>query len=223
MRVDILTLFPEVFQPYASTSILGRATKEKHIDLHIWNIRDFTEDIHKTVDDTPYGGGAGMVMKIEPIHKALMAIEAEHKSSSRKIFVLSARGKQFNQQQAMEYSKLDHLVLICGRYEGIDQRVADYLSDGDVSVGPYVLAGGELGALLITEAVARLLPGVLGNPASLLDESFSPSNSYKLKPESYVEAPQYTKPEKYNSWNVPDVLLSGNHADIAAWRANTIL
>ena len=215
MRVDILTLFPEVFQPYASTSILGRAVKENHIDLHIWNIRDFTEDMHKTVDDTPYGGGAGMVMKIEPIHKALLAIESEHKSSSRKIFVLSARGKQFSQQYATEYSKLDHLILICGRYEGIDQRVADYLADGELSVGPYVLAGGELGALIITEAVARLLPGVLGNPASLAEESHSA--------EGVIEAPQYTKPELYNSWKVPDVLLSGNHADIAVWRKNTTL
>lgn len=215
MRVDILTLFPEVFAPYASTSILGRAVKENHIDLHIWNIRDFTDDMHKTVDDTPYGGGAGMVMKIEPIHKALLAIESEHKSSSRKIFVLSARGKQFNQQYATEYSTLDHLILICGRYEGIDQRVADYLADGELSVGPYVLAGGELGALIITEAVARLLPGVLGNPASLAEESHST--------EGVIEAPQYTKPELYNSWKVPDVLLSGNHADIAAWRKNTTL
>ncbi|MCE9643258.1 MAG: tRNA (guanosine(37)-N1)-methyltransferase TrmD [Candidatus Andersenbacteria bacterium] len=215
MRVDILTLFPEVFQPYASTSILGRAVKENHIDFHIWNIRDFTEDMHKTVDDTPYGGGAGMVMKIEPIHKALMAIESEHKSSSRKIFVLSARGQQFTQQKATEYSRLDHLILICGRYEGIDQRVADYLADGELSVGPYVLAGGELGALIITEAVARLLPGVLGNPASLAEESHST--------EGVIEAPQYTKPELYNSWKVPDVLLSGNHADIAAWRKNTTL
>lgn len=215
MRVDILTLFPDIFQPYASTSILGRATKEKHIDLHIWNIRDFTEDMHKTVDDTPYGGGAGMVMKIEPIHKALTAIEIEYKSSSRKIFVLSARGTQFNQQEAVTYSKLDHLILICGRYEGIDQRVADYLADGEISVGPYVLAGGELGALIITEAVARLLPGVLGNPASLAEESHST--------EGVIEAPQYTKPEIYNSWKVPDVLLSGNHADINAWRKDPSL
>ncbi|HSX25090.1 MAG TPA: tRNA (guanosine(37)-N1)-methyltransferase TrmD [Candidatus Andersenbacteria bacterium] len=215
MRIDILTLFPEVFQPYASTSILGRATSEKHIDLHIWNIRDFTEDLHKTVDDTPYGGGAGMVMKIEPIHKALQAIEVEHKSSSRKIFVLSARGQQFNQQLASDYSKIDHMILICGRYEGIDQRVADYLADGELSVGPYVLAGGELGALVVTEAVARLLPGVLGNPLSLQEESHST--------EGVIEAPQYTKPEIYNSWKVPDVLLSGNHADIAAWRKNSSL
>ncbi|SRR5258708_5391135 len=215
MRVDILTLFPDIFQPYASTSILGRATKDGHVDLHIWNIRDFTTDIHQTVDDTPYGGGASMVMKIEPIHKALLAIEVEHKSSSRKVLVLSARGEQFTQQRATEYSKLDHLILICGRYEGIDQRVADYLADGEISVGPYVLAGGELGSLIITEAVARLLPGVLGNPLSLQEESHST--------EGVIEAPQYTKPEIYNSWNVPDVLLSGNHADIAAWRKHTTI
>lgn len=215
MRIDILTLFPDVFEPYISTSILGRAVREAHIDMHIWNIRDFATDAHKTVDDTPYGGGAGMVMKIEPIHKALEAVftDAEKQDLGKPhVFVLSARGNQFTQQKAQEYSAMKHLIFICGRYEGIDQRVADYLADEEICIGPYVLAGGELGALVITEAVARLLPGVLGNPLSLTEESHATSG--------VIEAPQYTKPEEYHTWKVPPVLLSGNHKEITAWRNN---
>lgn len=216
MRIDILTLFPEVFVPYIHTSILGRATKEEHADIHLWNIRDFSGDERGTVDDTPYGGGAGMVMKIEPIHKAIKAIEKEiGKPMSPTILVLSARGSQFTQEKAQEYAKKDHLILICGRYEGIDQRVADHLANEEISVGPYVLAGGELGAMIISEAVARLLPGVLGNPLSLQEESHATPGK--------IEAPQYTKPEEYNGWSVPDVLLSGNHGEIEKWRNNPTL
>lgn len=215
MRIDILTLFPEVFEPYIRTSIVGRATSEKIATIRLWNIREFTKDARGTVDDTPYGGGAGMVMKIEPIHKALEAVSESVKDEhfTQKItLVLSARGQQFTQAKATEYSKADHLVLICGRYEGIDQRVADNLADGEISIGPYVLAGGELGALVVAEAAIRLLPGVLGNPLSLQEESHSQ--------EGQVEAPQYTKPEEYNGWRVPGVLLSGNHAQIESWRKN---
>lgn len=222
MRIDILTLFPEAIEPYLATSIVGRAQQDKLADIHLWNIRDFTTDAHKTVDDTPYGGGAGMVMKIEPIHKALQAVEESVQATSYKalpagrqvkaILVMSARGNQFTQQKAVELSKIDHLILICGRYEGIDQRVADYLADEEISVGPYVLAGGELPALIITEATLRLIPGVLGNPASLFDESHNA--------EGLIESPQYAKPEEYNGWNVPSVLLSGNHEQIATWRKN---
>lgn len=216
MRIDILTLFPEAIEPYLKTSIVGRAQEDKLVDIQLWNIRDFANDKHKTVDDTPYGGGAGMVMKIEPIHKALQAIANSLPSTfsnllSRKI-VLSARGNQFTQQKAVELSQLEHLIFICGRYEGIDQRVADHLADEEISVGPYVLAGGELPALIIAEAAIRLLPGVLGNPISLQDESHNT--------EGTIESPQYTKPEIYNDWAVPSVLLSGNHAAIAAWRNN---
>lgn len=210
MRVDILTLFPEVFTPYITTSIVGRAQKEAYADIRLWNIRDYAGDDRGTVDDTPYGGGAGMVMKIEPIHKALSHIGFMEGSNKRHVVVLSARGTQFTQQKAQEYSKLDHLVLICGRYEGIDQRVADYLADEEISVGPYVVAGGELPAMIVAEAAIRLIPGVLGNPASLLVESHSQPTQ--------KESPQYTKPEEYNGWSVPDVLLSGNHAKIEEWR-----
>ncbi|HLC48926.1 MAG TPA: tRNA (guanosine(37)-N1)-methyltransferase TrmD [Candidatus Andersenbacteria bacterium] len=212
MRIDILTLFPEVFEPYINTSIVGRAQKEHHADIHLWNIRDYSLDERGTVDDTPYGGGAGMVMKIEPIHKALQVVSSKFTADSSKtrIIVLSARGTQFTQSKAQEYSKLDHLIFICGRYEGIDQRVADNLADEEISVGPYVLAGGELPAMVVAEAAIRLIPGVLGNPESLVHESHSLSTS--------IEAPQYTKPEEYNGWKVPDVLLSGNHSAIEKWR-----
>lgn len=207
MRIDILTLFPEVCEPYIATSIVGRARQDGLVDIHLWNIRDFTEDKHKTVDDTPYGGGAGMVMKVEPIHKALQAIPNYREAY---IAVMSARGKEFTQQKAVELSQRNHLILICGRYEGIDQRVADHLADEEISVGSYVVAGGELPALIIAEATIRLIPGVLGNPLSLATESHTT--------EGTIEAPQYTKPEEYNGWKVPDVLLSGNHEAIAAWR-----
>lgn len=211
MRIDILTLFPEVFQPYITTSIVGRAQKENHATIKLWNIRDFSSDERGTVDDTPYGGGAGMVMKIEPIHKALEAIKTDVGTPPvSKTIVLSARGAQFNQEKAQEYSKIEHLILICGRYEGIDQRVADHLADEEIAIGPYVLAGGELGALVIAEAAIRLIPGVLGNALSLQEESHTTPGK--------VEAPQYTKPEEYNGWKVPDVLLSGNHGEIEAWR-----
>lgn len=211
MRIDILTLFPEVFEPYISTSIVGRSQREKYTTIKLWNIRDYSMDERGTVDDTPYGGGAGMVMKVEPIHKALQAIQQDLDTplASRTI-VLSARGKQFTQEKAQEYSTIEHLVLICGRYEGIDQRVADHLADEEIAIGPYVLAGGELGALVIAEAAIRLLPGVLGNPLSLQEESHATPGK--------VEAPQYTKPENYNGWKVPDVLLSGNHGEIESWR-----
>ncbi|MEK7500460.1 MAG: tRNA (guanosine(37)-N1)-methyltransferase TrmD, partial [Patescibacteria group bacterium] len=163
----------------------------------------------------PFGGGAGMVMKIEPIHRCLEAVKQSRARftagpEKRKIIVLSARGTQFTQQKAQEYSKLEHLILICGRYEGIDQRVADHLADEEISVGPYVVAGGELPAMLVAEAAIRLIPGVLGNSASLLDESY-------VVPEK-LEAAQYTKPEEYNGWAVPKVLLSGNHGKIEKWR-----
>lgn len=209
MRIDILTLFPEAIAPYLATSIVGRAQEDKLADIHLTNVRDFAQDKHKTVDDTPYGGGAGMVMKIEPIHKALQAIPNSEKAH---VLVMSARGQQFNQQKAIELSKLDHIILICGRYEGIDQRIADHLADEEISVGPYVLAGGELPALIIAEAALRLIPGVLGNPLSLQDESHND--------EGIIESPQYTKPETYNGWDVPNVLLSGNHEAIATWRKN---
>ncbi|MDP3997014.1 MAG: tRNA (guanosine(37)-N1)-methyltransferase TrmD [bacterium] len=217
MQFHVLTLFPEVFDAYLSVSLIGKAKESGIINVDLVQIRDFTQDKHKTVDDTPYGGGPGMVMKIEPIDRALQSLNIRDSGAkNRKIVVLAARGQQFTQAKAKEYSLLDELTLICGRYEGIDQRVVDHLADGELSIGPYVLAGGEAAAMVVIEAVARLLPGVLGNPDSLTEESFA-----KLKIENCkigIEYPQYTTPADYRGWKVPKVLLSGNHAAIKKWR-----
>lgn len=218
MKFDILTLFPQSLDSYLDASIVGRARHDKKISVQAWNIRDYATDKHHITDDTPYGGGAGMVMKVEPIDLALQAVKKNFQSLKTKTIVLSARGKQFTQSLAQEYAALDQLILICGRYEGIDQRVADNLADEEISVGPYVLAGGELAALMVLETVARLIPGVLGNPESLMEESHSSPTSYQLPATTYREYPQYTKPEVYKDWEVPAVLLSGDHAKIKAWR-----
>jgi tRNA (guanine37-N1)-methyltransferase len=210
MRCDILTLFPELIPPYLNGGILGRAYKRGQLDIQTHNIRDFSDDTHRTVDDTPYGGGAGMVMKIEPIDRCLQTI----KKDNSRVIVLSAKGRPFTQHVAHEYSKQEQLIFICGRYEGIDQRVIDHLADEELSIGPYVLAGGELPTLVVLETVARLLPGVLGNPESLKEESFGSVASAHLS----EEYPHYTKPAEYKGWKVPDVLLSGNHEAIKKWR-----
>lgn len=223
MQFHILTIFPEVFPAYLDASILGRARQKELITTKVWNIRDFATDKHRTTDDTPYGGGAGMVMKIEPIAKALEALKSQTPMTNdqkRKMVVLSARGEQFTQQKAAEYATIDQLVLICGRYEGIDQRVADYLADEEIAIGPYVLSGGEIAALAVIEATARLLPGVLGNEGSLVEESHSQPQTALAAGGSatQIEYPQYTKPEEYCGWKVPEVLLSGNHQAIREWR-----
>jgi tRNA (guanine37-N1)-methyltransferase len=230
MHFTILTLFPEAIEPYLQASIVGRAQADKHITAQLVNIRDFAVDKHKTVDDTPYGGGAGMVMKVEPIDMALRSLTTSPQTLSSRVVVLSARGQQFTQAKAQEYAQLDELVLICGRYEGIDQRVADHLADEELSIGPYVLAGGEIAALAVLEATARLIPGVLGNEESLAEESFSQNTEYRIQNieprnskfeilNSSREYPQYTKPADYNGWKVPEILLSGNHEEIRKWRA----
>lgn len=219
MQFTVLTLFPDIITSYTDQSILKRGQDNSAITINAINIRDFATDKHKTVDDTPYGGGAGMVMKVEPIHRAVQQA-TNNDLHKKKIVVMSAGGKQFTQQQAAEYAELDQLILICGRYEGIDQRVIDHIADEEVSVGPYVLAGGELPALTILEATARLIPGVLGNPASLAEESHNTSpQSATPKNTPVKEYPQYTKPETYEGWDVPPVLLSGNHKAISQWRS----
>jgi len=221
MKFNVLTLFPEVFSPYLSVSVLGHAAEKGLIESEIVDIRDFTTDKHKTVDDTPYGGGPGMIMKIEPIHSALASLgHSQPGSRTNRTVVLAARGEAFTQQTAHELASFDELTLICGRYEGIDQRVADNLADTELSIGPYVLAGGELGALVVIEAVARLIPGVLGNPESLTEESYGVNlpHTDKNTEKKQVEYPQYTNPADYNGWKVPDVLLSGNHSAISDWR-----
>jgi len=221
MRFDVITLFPEVFEPYLSASILGSARENRLLTTMFWQLRDFANDKHRTVDDTPYGGGAGMVMKVEPIDRALQAIEDARRETREtrvtRTVLLAARGEQFTQVKAHEYAELDGLTLICGRYEGVDQRVADHLADEELSIGPYVLAGGELAALVVIEAVARLIPGVLGNPESLTEESFVVTSN-ESPVTSSVEYPQYTKPDEYRGWQVPEVLRSGNHEEIRQWR-----
>ncbi len=214
MRFNVITIFPDLILDYCTESILGRAQGLNVIDVQTVNLRDFSNDKHGSVDDTPYGGGAGMVMKPEPIYlalKQLSALSSQLNIESRKrTILLSPRGRQFDQQVAEEWSKLDEITFVCGRYEGVDQRVADHMVDEEISIGPYVLAGGELGALVIIEAISRLVPGVLGNEASLAEETFSPSVG--------VEYPQYTKPEDFYGWKVPEVLLSGHHQKIEDWR-----
>lgn len=205
MRFDIITIFPDIFSSYFNESIVGRAVKNGLVKINPVNLRDYTKDNHKTVDDSPYGGGAGMVMMIEPIYKTVKDI----KKKGGKVILLSAKGKKFDQKKAREFAKLKQLVLICGRYEGVDERVAEHIADEEISIGDYVLTGGELPAMIITDAVVRLLPGVIAQE-SLKEESFSE--------EGRVEYPQYTRPEKFKNWQVPEVLLSGNHKEIEKWR-----
>jgi tRNA (guanine37-N1)-methyltransferase len=220
-QFNVLTLFPNIINSYFQESIIGKAITAEKISIRTFNIRDQATDKHKVVDDTPYGGGPGMIMKIEPIDRTLKEVSKLIPRPNQHIIVLSARGKIFNQSKAQQLAQSSKtLTLICGRYEGIDQRVADHLADEELSVGPYVLAGGELAALIVTEAIARLVPGVLGNPASLNHESFTNSNITSNADPSNIEYPQYTKPEIYHGWSVPKVLLSGNHELIKNWRAS---
>jgi len=215
MRFDIITLFPEIFEFYCQHSILKKAKEKGIIKIKVHNLRDFTSDKHKTVDDKPFGGGRGMVLKIEPIYKAVQSLKSKIKSQKSKIILFTPRGKKFTQKMALEFSKLSQLILICGRYEGVDERVAKYLCDEKISIGDYVLMGGELPALVVIESVARLVPGVIGK-SELLKERFTEKGGF-------LEYPQYTRPEVFEpkkrvKWKVPKVLLSGDHKKIEEWR-----
>lgn len=210
MRFDLLSIFPESFESYFQASILQRAQESGLIQIVTHDIRAFATDKHQKTDDTPYGGGAGMVMKVEPIDQALQSIGAIRGTPGKRIILLSAKGKRFDQVKARELSQCNRLVLISGRYEGVDERVVEHLIDEELSIGDFVLTGGELASMVIVDAVARLLPGVLGNAESAIGESFSEGKT--------LEFPQYTKPEVYRDWTVPPVLLSGNHAAIEEWR-----
>ena len=205
LRVDVITLFPEALANYATTSVLGRASERGVWELHLHDVRDVTDDPHRTVDDTPYGGGAGMVLRAEPI---LRTIEA-NPDLARPIIALTPSGRTFNHAVAKELSALGDFTLLCGRYEGFDQRVLDLVADDELSLGDFVLAGGELAALCVIESVVRLLPGALGNDESSVDESFG---------DGLLEYPQYTKPAVVRGRGVPEILLSGDHARIARWR-----
>lgn len=213
MNFQIITIFPEIFDSYLKEGMIGRALKNKKIKIKAHNLRDWTTDKHKTVDDSPYGGGAGMVMKVEPIYKAIKTIAKGRKSKTRKIVLLSAKGKKWTQAMAKKYSKLKEVVFICGRYEGVDERILNFI-DEEISIGEYVLTGGELGALVMIDSIARLLPGVLGNEESSKEESYSVPGQ--------LEYPQYTRPEIFiagkKKYKVPDILLSGNHEKIRRFR-----
>jgi len=216
MKFHLLTIFPDIFYSYLNESILKRATDKKIVKFKIHNLRDWTNDKHKSVDDTPYGGGAGMLMKIEPLYKALTAIKKLNKKikpNKRKIILLSAAGKTWNQAMAKKYSKLEEIIFICGRYEGVDARIKNFI-DEEVSVGNYVLTGGELPALTIIDSITRLLPGVLGNKESIIEESHSE--------DGVIEYPQYTRPEIFQvvrkKYPVPKILLSGDHKKIKEWQ-----
>jgi tRNA (guanine37-N1)-methyltransferase len=204
IQFDIITIFPDIFQSYFNESIIKRAQKEGLVKIKIHNLRDYTNDKHKTVDDKPYGGGPGMVMKIEPIYKAVQFSKSKIKNQKSKIILFSPKGKKFDQKMARRFSRLDRLILICGRYEGVDERVAKYIADEEVSVGDYVLTGGEIPAMIVIDAVSRFIPRVLGKHESLEEIK----GSY----------PVYTRPEKFLKWSVPKVLLSGNHKKIEKWR-----
>ena len=205
MKIQILTIFPEVCRSVFNESILKRA-QEKHLaTLEAVDLRRWTSDRHRTVDDAPYGGGPGMVMKIEPIDLAL----TEMRSPRSKVILMSPQGRKFSDQIARELAQEDDLILLCGHYEGIDQRVADHLVNDEISIGDYVLTSGVLPALVITDAVVRLLPGVLGDDQSSAEDSFA---------EGLLDHPHYTRPADYKGWKVPDILLGGNHAAIKSWR-----
>jgi tRNA (guanine37-N1)-methyltransferase len=210
LRIDVFTLFPEVIEHYADASILGRARNRGHLDLRTHDVRDAAHDPHRSVDNAPFGGGAGMVIGPEPVFGAVEEVAASADGLPRPLVLLSPTGRRFNQQVAKEYAAAaTGFSLLCGRYEGVDQRVADHLVDEELSVGDFVLAGGELAALVVVEAVVRLVPGVLGNDQSADDESFSVG---------LLEYPQYTRPAEFRGWEVPGTLLSGDHARVDRWR-----
>lgn len=212
MRITIFTIFPDFFSTPLQSSILKRAQAASVVEYKIVNIRDFTQDKHHITDDRPFGGGPGMVMLVEPIDRALQNWRASFDGAAKtsKVLLTSAKGRLFTQQVAQEYTGVDELAIICGHYEGVDERVAEHLADEEVRIGDYVLTGGEAAAVVLTDAVTRLLPGSLGNSASTEDESHNQKG--------VLGFPQYSRPADYNGWKVPQLLLEGNHALIDAWR-----
>jgi tRNA (guanine37-N1)-methyltransferase len=237
MRFDLVTIFPDFFAGPLDHGILRRARETGIVELNVQDLRVFTKDRHRTVDDRPFGGGEGMVLKPEPLFEAvehLLGAPVGNATENRElpvgtaIVLLSASGKLFNQETARRFAKLKRIILICGRYEGVDERVPEHLATDEISIGDFVLSGGELPAMLIVDAVTRLLPGSLGNEASSQNESFSasipkdesphPSSVRATGPYLLLDFPHYTRPAQYRGWKVPDVLIGGNHAEVAAWR-----
>lgn len=208
MKFDIITIFPDILGSYLKESIIKRAVDKKLIRVKTWNLRDFSAERHAKVDDRPYGGGPGMVIQVAPVHKAVKKIRSREKGKTR-VILFSPRGKKFDEKMAERFMKYDRLIMICGRYEGVDERVAKHVADESVSIGDYVLAGGELPAMVVVEAVSRRVPGVLGKLESL--ETVKGSYPAYTRPEVYI-------PEKGKKWAVPKVLLGGSHAKIKEWR-----
>ena len=206
MKIDILTIFPEMFAGPFGESIVKRAIDQKQVEIKIHDLREWTEDKHRSVDAPPYGGGAGMVMRVDVIDKAVSSL----RSKEAKVILLDTKGKIYSQNEAVRMSKEKHLILIAGHYEGIDHRVHEKIADEVYSIGEYVLTGGELPVMVVVDSIVRLIPGVLGNPESLSEESYSEPGKR--------EYPQYTRPSEYKGWKVPEVLLEGNHAEIEKWR-----
>lgn len=208
IRFDVFTVFPELLTPYLSASILGRAVKAGHLEVRLHDPRDYTTDRHRTTDDTPYGGGGGMVMKPEPIFAAVRTVLGEALPQTP-VILLSPQGRPLNQALARDLARAPHLAILCGRYEGVDERIREHLATDEISIGDYVVTGGELPALILIDAVARCLPGVLGDEDAAEDDSHAGG---------LLEYPHYTRPPEFEGWGVPDVLLSGDHARIEAWR-----
>jgi tRNA (guanine37-N1)-methyltransferase len=214
MKIDIITLFPDMFNGPFAESIVKRAQDEGKVEIAIHNLRNWCEDNYKSVDDKPYGGGAGMVMRVDVIDRAVNDLRkrvsiASLQNDETKVILLDTKGEMYKQGKAVELSKVEHLILICGHYEGVDHRVHEHIVDEVICVGPYVLTGGELPAMVIVDSIVRLLPRVISEE-SLKEESFGE--------EGKIEYPHYTRPEEYNGWKVPEILLSGNHAEIGKWR-----
>jgi len=206
MRIHILTLFPAMFSGPFSESIVKRAVDQGLVEISIYNIRDYTSDRHHVVDDSPYGGGPGMVLKPEPIFKAVEAVRGE---TGMPVILLTPQGKLFSHRVAEELAQNEEMILVCGHYEGVDERVREHLVTDEISIGDYILSGGELAAMVVVDAVVRQVPGVLGSEESVEDDSHA---------KGLLEYPQYTRPQSFHNWEVPEVLLSGNHAEIARWR-----
>jgi tRNA (guanine37-N1)-methyltransferase len=214
VQFDIITIFPKIFDSYFNESLIKRAQEKKKIKVNVHNLREWTEDKHRVVDSRPFGGGLGMVLMLEPIYKAIKEL-TKGKAKKRKIILFTPRGKQFNQQIAYQLSKLDQVIMICGRYEGVDERVAEKIADMELSIGPYDLMGGEMPAMIVTETVSRLIPGVIGKEQFLKEKI--------TKQKGFIEYPQYTRPESFSpkkgvNWKVPKVLLSGHHKKIQEWK-----
>lgn len=219
MTISIITLFPEVFDPILNASILKRAQKKGLVKFELINLRDFGEGKHKLVDNRPYGGGAGMILRADILAKALHSVVSKLPTTNYKLqtILASASGKPYKQNKAQQFSKLDHLIIICGHYEGVDQRFIDKYIDEEISIGDYVLTGGEIPAMVIADSIVRLIPGVLEKPEATENESFSPS-TINNKQYTILEYPHYTRPEEFEGFKVPEILLSGNHGEIEKWR-----